>query len=180
MAKIDVSRIDGYEGMSAEQKLAALESYEFEAPVATESSDVTKLKASLSRANSEAADYKRQLREKQTEAERDAAERAESDKAIQEELQMLRRERLVASYEKQCLGLGYDSELAASTAQAMVDGRFNDVFAAQKTFLENKQKSLEAAALNRQPELMGGKPLSKEMIEAQETAKLRKAFGLPN
>ena len=32
MAKIDVTRIEGYESMSAEEKLAALEAYEFEAP----------------------------------------------------------------------------------------------------------------------------------------------------
>ena len=45
--------------------------------------ELEKLKAALSRANGEAAEYKRQLREKQTEAERAEAERAEADNAAQ-------------------------------------------------------------------------------------------------
>ena len=66
--KIDVSKIDGFEAMSAEDKLAALMGYEFEEPKAPEANaEVTKLKAALSKANSEAADWKRQFRDKQTE-----------------------------------------------------------------------------------------------------------------
>ena len=70
MAKIDTTMIEGYETMSAEDKLKALEEYEFETPAPKENDEVTNLKAALSRANSERAEWKRQFREKQTEAER--------------------------------------------------------------------------------------------------------------
>ena len=64
MAKINTAAIEGYAEMSAEDKLKALEEYEFETPAPKENEEVTKLKTALSKANSEAADWKRQLREK--------------------------------------------------------------------------------------------------------------------
>ena len=73
--KIDTAKIENYSEMTAEEKLATLEAYEFEAPTPKEPEDVTKLKAALSKANSDAAEWKRQFREKQTEAERAEAER---------------------------------------------------------------------------------------------------------
>ena len=63
--KIDTSKITGYAEMSAEEKLAALEAFEIEAPKSG-TDETEKLKAALSKANSEAAEWKRQFREKQT------------------------------------------------------------------------------------------------------------------
>ena len=111
--KIDVSKIDGFEAMSAEDKLAALMGYEFEEPKAPDNSEITKLKAALSKANSEAADWKRQFRDKQSETERAEAERAENEKAMQEELASLRRGKVVDEYAKRCMGMGYDAALVA-------------------------------------------------------------------
>lgn len=54
--KIDTTAIAGYEEMSTEEKLAALEAYEFEAPAPKDGEEVTKLKAALSKANSDAAE----------------------------------------------------------------------------------------------------------------------------
>ena len=93
--KIDVSKIVGYEEMSAEDKLKALEEYEFDVPK-DNSEEVKNLKESLSKANSQAAEYKRQWREKQSEAERAEAERAEREKAVEEELKSLRRDKTVS------------------------------------------------------------------------------------
>jgi hypothetical protein len=53
--KIDTAKIENYAEMTAEEKLAALEAYEFETPAPKEPEDVTKLKAALSKANSDAA-----------------------------------------------------------------------------------------------------------------------------
>ena len=45
MAKIDVSKIEGYSEMSAEDKLKVpLEAYEFETPAPKESEETTRLK----------------------------------------------------------------------------------------------------------------------------------------
>ena len=52
MAKIDTSKIEGYADMTPEQKLAALEGYEYEDNAA----ELEKQKNALSKANSEAAE----------------------------------------------------------------------------------------------------------------------------
>jgi hypothetical protein len=178
--KIDVSKIPDYESMTAEEKLKALEEYDFDAPAPKDNTDeVTKLKSALSRANSEAADWKRQLREKQTEAERAEAERAEREKAVEEELKSLRRDKTVSGYIAQCLALGYSAELAQKAAEAMADGNAAEIFACQQEFLEVKKKEIEAAALNKQPTLTSGSPPTAKAVEAEAYNKMRKAWGLP-
>lgn len=120
--------------------------------------EVEKLKTALSRANSEAAEYKRQLREKQTEAERAEAEREESDNAMREELETLRKEKRIGEHTNQALALGFDADLAARTATAMVDGDMNAVFDCLKAFVDATKTRLENEALNRQPGLSAGVP----------------------
>lgn len=177
--KIDTTKISGYAEMSAEEKLAALEAYEFEAPKADESEEVKKLKTALSNANSQAAEYKRQWREKQTEAERAEAERAEREKAVEDELRTLRRDKTVSGYVAQCLALGYDKDLALRAAEAMADNDAAAIMACQQEFLEAKQKEFEATALNRQPTLSHGAPPTAQAAEAEAYNKMRKAWGLP-
>lgn len=176
--KIDVSKIEGFEEMSAEDKLNAVLAYEFEEPkVPDGNAEITKLKAALSKANSESAEWKRQFREKQSETERAEAERAEAEKALQEELATLRRGKVVDEYAKKCMGLGYDAALATECAEAMADGRFNDVFRIQQTFMEARAKEIEAAALNKQPGLTPGVP-PVNVAEKAEENKYRSYFGL--
>ena len=79
MAKINTSAIEGYENMTAEEKLAALEAMDIP--------DVDKMKSALDKATSEAAGYKKQLRERMTEDEAKEAERAAREAAIQKELE---------------------------------------------------------------------------------------------
>ena len=176
--KIDTSKITGYTEMSAEDKLKALEAFEFEEPK-TDSGETDKLKAALSKANSEAAEWKRQFREKQTEQERAEAERAEREKAVEEELRNLRRDKTVSGYVAQCLALGYDKDLALRAAEAMADGDAASIFACQQDFLEGKKKELEAAALNKQPTITSGSPPTAKTAEAQAYNDMRKAWGLP-
>lgn len=66
MAKIDTSKIEGYESMTAEEKLAALESVEFDL-----SGYVSKDTAD--KYASEAAQYKRQLKERMSAEEAEKA-----------------------------------------------------------------------------------------------------------
>ena len=178
--KIDISKITGYEEMSAEDKLKALEAYEFEEPAPKDNGEeVTKLKAALSKANSDAAEWKRQFREKQTEQERTEAERAEREKAVEEELRNLRRDKTVSGYVAQCLALGYDKELALKAAEAMADNDAAAILACQQDFLELKKKELEAAALNKQPTLTTGSPPTAQQADKDAINKERKYFGLP-
>ena len=175
--KIDVSKITGYAEMSAEEKLKALEEFEFDTPKPA-TDEAEKLKAALSKANSEAAEWKRQFREKQTEQERTEAERAEREKAVEEELRGLRRDKTVSGYVAQCLSLGYDKDLALRAAEALADGDAASILACQQDFLEAKQKELEAAALNKQPSLTSGSPPTAQTAEADAYNKMRMAWGL--
>ena len=177
--KIDTAKIENYAEMTAEEKLAALEAYEFETPKTDESEEVKKLKTALSNANSQAADWKRQFREKQTEAERAEAERTEHEQAVEDELRTLRRDKTVSGYVAQCLALGYDKDLALTAAEAMADNDAAKIMECQQKFLENKQKELEMAALNKQPTLTPGAPPTAKQADAEAEDKLRYYFGLP-
>ena len=176
--KIDTTAIENYAQMTAEEKLAALEAYEFEAPAPKDNEEVTKLKTALSKANSDAAEWKRQFREKQTEAERAEAERKEHEAAVEEELRTLRRDKTVSGYVAQCLALGYNNELALKAAEAMADNDAAAIMACQQEFLEAKQKEFEATALNRQPTLSHGAPPTAQAAEAEAYNKMRQAWGL--
>ena len=178
--KIDTTAISGYAEMSAEDKLKALEEFEFEAPAPKDSSDeVNKLKTALSKANSDAAEWKRQFREKQTEAERAEAERAEREKAVEDELRTLRRDKTVSGYLAQCLALGYDKDLALRAAEAMADNDAATIMSCQQEYIAAKTKELEAAALNKQPTLTPGAPPTAKQAEEDATNKVRQHFGLP-
>ena len=179
MAKINTAAIEGYAEMSAEDKLKALEEYEFETPAPKESEEVTKLKNALSKANSDAAEWKRQFREKQTEAERAEAERKEREAAVEEELRTLRRDKTVSGYIAQYLALGYAQELALKAAEATADNDAATIMSCQQEYIAAKTKELEAAALNKQPTLTPGAPPTAKQAEEEATNKLRQHFGLP-
>ena len=179
MAKINTAAIEGYAEMSAEDKLKALEEYEFETPAPKENDEVTKLKAALSKANSDAAEWKRQFREKQTEAERAEAERKEHEAAVEDELRTLRRDKTVSGYIAQYLALGYTQELALKAAEATADNDAATIMSCQQEYIEAKTKELEAAALNKQPTLTPGAPPTAKQAEEEATNKLRQHFGLP-
>ena len=177
--KIDTAKIEGFEEMSAEDKVKALTEFEFETPAPKENNDeVTKLKTALSKANSDAAEWKRQFREKQTEAERAEAERKEHEAAVEEELRTLRRDKTVAGYVNSCLALGYEKELAQRAAEAMADNDAATIMACQQEFLDAKRKEMEATALNKQPGLSVGAPPTAKVAEAEAYNKMRKAWGL--
>lgn len=135
------------EGMSEAEISSALES----AKVGNSAAEIERLKASLSKVNSEAAEYKKQLRAKQTDDE--AAEQArkeEHDRLTKENKDMAAK---IAKMEKmQSLTLmGYDKALAESTAEAMISGDMDTVLANQNKFLESRNKAQKAANLRSTP-----------------------------
>jgi hypothetical protein len=177
--KIDTTAISGYAEMSAEEKLAALEAYEFETPAPKDGDEVTKLKEALSKANSNAAEWKRQYRQGLDDAKRAEEERKEHEQAVEEELRTLRRDKTVSVYVAQCLALGYDKDLALRAAEAMADNDAAAIMACQQDFLEAKQKELEAAALKKQPTLTPGAPPTAKQAELEAQNKMRAYMGLP-
>ena len=152
MAKIDISMIEGYSEMTAEEKLAALEAMELPEP------DFTGWvkKDALDKVASEAASYKKQLREKMTAEEEKAEREAEERAALQRRVEELERERTIHGYISNYLAMGYEEKLAKSTAEALVAGDMETVFENQKTFATTREKALRAEILKSTPRPAGG------------------------
>lgn len=177
-SKIDTNRIEGFESMSAEEKLNALLNYEFEAPKADESAELTRVRNALNKASSEAAEYRKALRDKQTEAERAEADRLENERKLQEELTAYRNRERISSYKANFMSAGYDAETAEVMAKSLPDGVSDEYFAANKAFLEQQKQTLLSEALNRQPKPSVGVPPTISEAEKAEMANLRRYIGL--
>ena len=176
--KIDTTKIEGYADMSAEEKLAALEGYEIDPPE-TDGREIQRLKEALSKSNSEAAEYKRQLRAKQTDEEARAAEAARAQEAMQQELEALRKDKAVGAYKAKFLELGYDPDSANKAALALQSGDFETVFDTQAAFIDSAKRAAVSESLGQQPKLTPGTPIGKEAQEKAEFAELRRFMGLP-
>ena len=154
---------DAYkEGMTLEEIESALESIE----LPTDNSDeVVKLKNALSKSNSEVAEYKRQLKEKMTADELKAKEDAEKQEKLQKDYDALVKEVAVSKNKAKLLALGYDDTLAGETAEAMVNGELDKVFANQKKHLDAMEKKVRSEILKDTPKPNGGngeKKITKE------------------
>ena len=177
-AKVDPSKIDGFDGMTAEEKVAALLGQEIEIDTPAESSDMTKLKNAYNKACEEAGNYRKQLREKQTEQERAEAERAEKDRERDELLKTLLEEKRISSYKANFMAIGYDADTADVMARNLPDGVSDEYFAANKAFLEAQKQALLSESLNKQPGLSVGTPPTAAQAQRDEDNKMRHYFGL--
>ena len=147
MAKIDVTKIEGYADMTPEEKLKALEGYDVPDP---DYSGYVK-KDVFDKTASELAAKKKELTEKMSEDEQKKAKEAEERQALEEKYNALLRENAVSKNKTKLLGLGYDEKLADETAEAMADGDLDKVFKNQKKFLEGFEKSIRAEVLKDTP-----------------------------
>lgn len=147
MAKIDVSKIEGYAEMSAEDKLKALEAYDVPDP------DMSGFvsKEQFDKTASELAAKKKELRDKLTDDEAAKQKEQEERESMQKELDALRRESVVSKNKARLVALGYEEALADETAEAMADGKIEKVFANQKKHLEAFEKRVRAEALKNTP-----------------------------
>ena len=170
MAKIDTSKIPGYAEMSAEDKLKALEAFEYDDNAA----EVERLKGAVSKANSEAAGWKKKHNELLTEDERKKQEDADALANMKQELDELRKDKTISEYKAKLIAQGYDEALASDTAQAMADGDTAKVFANQGKFLEDYAKKVKADAMKKTPKPPAGDgssdiDYSKKIEEAQQS-----------
>ena len=145
---IDVSTIPGYADMTAEEKVSALEAYTIEIPADPE---MEKLKQAVSKANSEAAEWKRKHNALLSDEERKKQESADTLAKMEEELTALRRDKVIAEHKAKFLSLGYDESLALDTASAMADGNMNLVFANMASFQETHDKNILAQTIKATP-----------------------------
>lgn len=147
MAKIDVTQIEGYAEMSAEDKLKALEGFDIPDP---DYSGYVK-KDVFDKIASELAGVKKQLKDKMTDDEAAKQKEQEEREELQSKYDKLLRESEISKHKAKLLGLGYDEKLADETAEAMADGDMEKVFANQKKHLDSVEKRVRADALKDTP-----------------------------
>lgn len=148
--KIDVGKIDGYETMTAEEKIAALEAFEYD-DHSEALSELEKHKDATNKATREAAEYKKQLKALQDQTKTGSSKADETIAKLQEQVAELTRQNTIASYTAQFTALGYDAELASATAIATADGDVATVFENQRKFLETHDKAIKADILKQTP-----------------------------
>lgn len=147
----DWTKVEGYkEDMSDAEKIALLANFDMP--------DYGSLKAQFDKTSSELAGVKKQLREKQTEDERKEAERLAAEEATKTELETLRREKALNSHKATYLGMGYSEALAQKAAEAMVDGKMDELFAVMREHSTNAEKELRKKILDETPAPPPGEP----------------------
>ena len=173
MPKIDTSKIEGYAEMTPEQKLAALEGYEYE----DHSEELERQKAAVTKANGEAAEWKRKHTALLSEDEKKKQEDADKLASMEKELAELRKGKVVSDYKAKFVAQGYSEELADETAKALADGDMTKVFANQQKFLADYAKGVKAEALKGTPKPPAGGSstgvdFAKKIEEAQKSGDL--------
>lgn len=155
MAQFDVSQIDGFDGMTAEEQVKAL--LDAEIP---ESVDMSKFvsKELFDKKVSELAGTNKKLKDQMN---ADQQKKVEEEEAKQAEAQRFKdleskyNELLKASTLKEhtisLTGLGFDEKLAGETATAIVDGDAAKLFANMKKFLGEYEKAIEKKLMDKTP-----------------------------
>lgn len=134
------------EGMTVDEISAALEKKQ-----TGNDAEITRLRNALTKANSEAAEYKKKIRESQTEEEaKAAAQKEEYEKMLQENTE-LKRSMSISDKKAKLIALGYEEKIAGETATAMVDGDMEKVIANQGLFLEAQTKLIKENQMRKTP-----------------------------
>ena len=115
------------------------------------SAEIERLKNALSKSNSEAAGYKKQLREKMTEDEQKKQKEQEEREELQTKYDKLLRESVIAKNKAKLITLGYEETLADETAEAIADGNFEKMFVNQQKHLISFEKRIRSEALKNTP-----------------------------
>lgn len=172
--KIDVSGINGYASMSAEEKVKALESLDLGSKYVS--------KDMFDKTASELSSTKKELASKLSADEQKALAAEEEAKKILAENESLKKQLAISSNTSKLIELGYDSQLAEETATAMAEGKLDVVFANQQKFRDAVIAQTKADALKNSPTPSGGgssNAMTKERLQ-QMTLAERMKFSAEN
>ena len=157
------------EGMTEEEISSALKGTVISN--ADHETELNKYKNGLSKANSEVAEWKRKLKEKQTDEENKRQEKDEAFEKLTQENAALKRSIDLAEKKAKLIGMGYDEKMAEETANAMIDGDMSKVMENQSKYLETQKKTIETELLKGTPRPKdngnGGKGLDLEKLIAE-------------
>ena len=171
MAQIDTSKIEGYDTMTAEEKVKAFESFNIPDP---DYSGYVK-KDVFDKTASDLAKAKKGLKDRMTEEEVKKAEAEAELNKYKEQAESLQREKNIAENKAKFISLGYDDALAQETAEAMEKGDYATVFKNQQTVIENVKKIAKGEAAANMPTPAGkadegSKTVTKEQFDKMNYA----------
>lgn len=128
-----------------------------------------KLKKATDKASSEAASFKKQLREKQSADEIALQEKAEREAERELQFQELLKENQVNKLEKNFLALGYTEQEAHEASIAQYEGDTDVLFKIQSSVQARMIKDKEAEWLKSRPDVMAG-------VGSEETTVTKEQF----
>lgn len=143
MAKIDTSKIEGFDTMTDAEKIAALTGYDIPDPDYTGYIPKSKFDATAS----ELAQMKREKKDAMSESERLKTEQDEKIAKLTADLAEMTARETKSKYTAKYTALGYDAKLAEETADALIKGDMDKVFANHQTFIASHDKAYKATLM---------------------------------
>lgn len=149
MPTIDATQIEGFEQMTAEQKVEAL--LKAEVPEKVDLSLYVP-KTVHDKTSSDLADAKKQLKAKMTDEEQAKEANDSAMQELQEKYNELLKSSTIANHTARYLAMpGYDEALARETAEALFGGDMDKVFANQQKANAAYEKQIRAEKVRSEP-----------------------------
>lgn len=165
---IDTSTIEGFESMTAEQKVDAL--LKVEVPEKVDLAGYVK-KDLFDKTASELAEAKKTIKAKMTDDEAAKAQADADRKALEDKYTELLRKSTIAEHTARFIAMpGYDEKLARETAEALFDGNMDQVFENQQKANAAYEKKLRAEMVKQDPKPDGAGGDDKKKDAAVEFA----------
>lgn len=159
MAQIDTTGIENFDSMTADEKVAALLSFQYDDgadKIKAAEENAAKMKAAFDKASSEAAGYKKQLNASKSEEELKRQESEETLKALQAELAEFKQREQISTAKAAFLGCGFDETTVADAANAFITGDIEKMSAAVKKFRESIEVSTKSKLMGSNPKPESG------------------------
>jgi hypothetical protein len=147
MPKIDVTSIDGYDTMSAEDKLKLLENYDLPD---YESEGYVK-KDAYDKATSELSNLKRSIKAQLSEEDKVKTETAERMRELEERLKEYETQNFMMTNKTKLLALGFEDALATDAVKALAETNYDKLYDVFKKTLANTEKRVRSEALKNTP-----------------------------
>lgn len=170
MPTISTESIEGFDSMTAEQKVEAL--LKVEVPEKVDLTGYVK-KDLFDKTASELAEAKKTAKAKMSEEEQAAAEREAKWAEMEAKLKELETEKTISTYKASYLAMpGFDEKLAEDTAKALAEGDMQKVFANQQKANAAYEKKLRAEMVKSDPKPEGAGGGNEKTDTAVELAKM--------
>ena len=135
---IDITGIDGFDTMDADALRKFIKEFQYD----NGADEIKRLKDSTTKLSGECADWKRKYQDKLTAEEKAAEQRAEDERKKDELIASLQKEKALAEYKARFTEVGYTDEQATKAAEALFDGKTDELFNLQKAHLADHDKNI--------------------------------------